>query len=277
MNRFTLAMCLIATAACTSGAKDQLSVSGRLTGAATDADAGVTADGGFQVAPGIDLSRARVSVRRLRVEAKAAPDAGTKDGDGEVKIAEGPLLIDVSGDKLAGALENLVTTNIPAGSYDQLKVDVHRVDPPAPKGFEDLVSQRASIILDGTVDGKAFTFVSGLEAELELETTFTVGAGATNITLNLDASKWFVAADGTRLDPNDPANKSAIEGNIRASFRAFQDDDEDGVEDKNDDHGHDAADAGDDHGHDAADAGDDHGHDADAGPGDAGDDHGGHH
>ncbi|HZX96093.1 MAG TPA: hypothetical protein VFE90_16350 [Myxococcales bacterium] len=264
MNRFALSFCLVATVACTSsGAKDQVSVSGQLPGSSSAADGGTTpADGGVQVASGIDLSRARIAVSRLRVEERS--DAGH---DGEVDLAAGPFLIDASGDKLAGALQTLITTNVPAGTYTGFKVNVHRVDPPAPAAFDALTSQHASIILDGTIDGNAFTFVSGLEAELEHEVQFTVGQGATNITIALEPSRWFVGVNGQRLDPRDPAARAAIEANIRASFRAFRDDDEDGVDD---DHGHDAADAGDDHGHDAADAGDDHGHDA----ADAGDDHG---
>jgi len=243
-------------------AKSGTSISARL---ATSDGQPLPADGGTADAGnGIEITRVRIAIRRLRLE--------SKDRAVEVKIEEGPLLLDAKGETLAGALVELITANVPAGTYDKLKIDIHPVELAPGGAFEDLVDQRASVIIEGTVDGKAFTFVSSLEAELELERTFTVGGGG-NITLDVDASKWFKAADGTRLDPSDPANRLAIQANIRASFRAFDDDDEDGVED------HHGRDGGDDDGHDGGDdhhdGGDDHGGgDGGSGGGDGGSGHG---
>lgn len=237
-TRICFALCL-AVAACGGQTKDAVTVSGRLS--ASGGQPLASGSAGAQVADGITLSRARIAVRDLRVESKS--------GGMEVKLSEGPLLIDVKGDSLSGALLQLATANVPAGTYDKLKIDVHRAQAPAPASFDDLMKQNASVLLEGDVDGQAFTFASGLEAELEHEGQFTLGdAAASNITLDLDASQWFKAADGSRLDPRDASARSAIEANIRASFGAFEDDNHDGMEDQGDDHGHDAADAGDDHG-----------------------------
>jgi hypothetical protein len=63
-------------------------------------------------------------------------------------------------------------------------------------------------------------------------------------THNEEASRWFRAPDGSRLSPLDPAAREAILANIRASFNAFEDDDEDGIEDEREHH-----DGGDDQGH----------------------------
>src|SRR5256885_334501 len=102
--------------------------------------------------------------------------------------------------------------------------------------------------------------LSALEAEQELEGKFVIDATTQNITLNFDPANWFVSGT-TALDPADPANKLAIEANIRGSLAAFQDDDESGHENHHGDD--DAADH---------DAGDDHG-----GGGGGTDDGGGHH
>jgi len=244
----------LAAVACSPAAKDGTTLSARL---ATSDGQPLPADGGSaQAANGVELTRMRIAVRRLRLERRS--------DSFEARIAEGPLLLDASGDKLAGALLELVTSNVPAGTYDELKIDIHRVDSAPAGAFDDLVQRGVSVLLEGTVDGQTFTFASALEAELEQEGPFEVGTTASNITLSIDASKWFLAAGGSRLDPRDPANRAAIEANIRASFRAFEDDDEDGEED------HDDRDAGDDD-HSRHDGGDDHG---DAGTPDAGDDHG---
>ena len=59
--------------------------------------------------------------------------------------------------------------------------------------------------------------------------------GSSNVTLTIDPSSWFKAADGSLLDPTSAAAKPQIENNIKASIRAFCDRDRDGE----DDHGHD--------------------------------------
>jgi len=253
MKKILMLMALAAVA-CSGGAKDSVTLSARLGSAAGQA---LPADGGSaQVAQGIGLTRVRIAVRRLRVERK---DAGT-----EVEISQGPLLLDVSGDALAGALLELVTSKVPAGTYDKLKLDIHRVETAPSGAFDDLLKQGASILLEGTVDAQPFTFASALEAEVEHEGQFELGGTAANITLAIDASKWFTAADGTtRLDPRESSTRQAIEANIAASFSAFEDDDEDGADDRGHHDG-----GGEDGG--SHDAGDDHG-------GDGGDDGSGHH
>lgn len=235
----------LAAAACSGGAKDSVTLSARL--ATAGGQPLPVADGAAQVASGIELTRARIAVRRLRVE---------REGSGEeVEISQGPLLLDVSGDALSGALLELVTANVPAGTYDKLKLDIHRVESAKAGAFDDLVKQGASILLEGTVDGQPFTFASALEAELEHEGQFELGTASSNITLGIDPSKWFQAADGSRLDPREGKAHAAIEANLRASFSAFEDDDEDGIED----HGG-GGDRGQDGGsHDAGDGGSDDG------------------
>ena len=244
----------LAAAACGGAAKDSVTLSARLAGAGGQPLP--AASGGVQVATGIELTRARIAVRRLRVE--------RRDAQSDFEISQGPLLLDAAGDALAGSLLQLVSSSVPAGTYDKLKVDIHAVTAAPAGAFDDLVARGASVLLEGTVDGQPFVFASALEAELEHEGTFELGSASSNITLSIDASSWFKAADGSRLDPRDTVSKAAIAANIRASFSAFEDDDEDGIDDR----GH--HDGGDDDGE--HDGGDDHGH------GGGGDDDGsGHH
>ena len=255
MKKILIGMTL-AAAACGGAAKDSVTLSARLAGAGGQPLP--AASGGVQVATGIELTRARIAVRRLRVE--------RRDAQSDFEISQGPLLLDAAGDALAGSLLQLVTSSVPAGTYDKLKVDIHAVTAAPAGAFDDLVTRAASVLLEGTVDGQPFVFASALEAELEHEGTFELGSASNNITLNIDASSWFKAADGSRLDPRDTVSKTAIAANLRASFSAFEDDDEDGIDDRGDHDGGDdgAHDGGDDHGH----GGEDGGH---------GDDGSGHH
>jgi hypothetical protein len=241
MKKFLILMG-VAAVACSGGAKDSVTLSARL--GASGGQALPSSDGGVQAATGIELSRVRISVRRLRLE--------RKEDANEVKISEGPLLLDVNGPALGGALIQLVTANVPSGTYDKLKLDIHAMETSPSAAFDDLVRRKASLLVEGNLDGQAFTFAAALEAELEHEGQFQVGGAAANITLDIDASRWFRAADGSRLSPLDPAARESILANIRASFRAFEDDDEDGVDDERE-----HQDGGDDHSE--HDGGDDHG------------------
>jgi hypothetical protein len=238
----------LAAATCTSGAKDSLTLSARLS--AANRQALPTANGAADVASGIKVTRVRTVIRHLRLE--------REDDKSETEISAGPLLLDVGGTNLGGALVELVTNNVPAGTYDKLKLEIHVIDaaPASQSGFQDLVDRAVSVLIEGKLDKQlspnctpdtqdptqcSFTFGSALEAELEQEGRFQLGGTASNITLNIDASKWFQAANGSVLIPLDPGAQSAIEANIKASFSAFEDDNENGEADdgEHNDGGHD--------------------------------------
>jgi len=235
----------LTAAACSSGAKDSVTLSARL--GAANGQALPNANGAAQVVSGLDLTGVRIVIRRLRLE--------REDDKTETKISEGPLLLKVTGNDLGGALVQLVAASVSPGTYDKLKLDIHVIDSAPSSDFKDLVDRGVSVLIEGTVDGQAFTFASALEAELEHEGRFQLGGSANNITLNIDASKWFTAADGSRLSPLLDSAREAILANIRSSFSAFEDDNEDGEKDEVDDGGLDDGEHGD------ADAGDHGEHD----------------
>ena len=61
--------------------------------------------------------------------------------------------------------------------------------------------------------------------------------GAANITLQVDVTGWFIAADGvTLIDPATAStgqpNESVVEENIQNSLDVYEDDDHDGEEDE---------------------------------------------
>src|SRR3989442_1820581 len=217
-----LMLAALAAAACPR-ANDSLTLSARV--GAANGQALPTANGAAQVANGIDVSRVRVVIRRLRLE--------REDDKTETKVSEGPLLLDVSDTTdLGGKLVKLVTENVPAGTYDKLKVDIHTLQSAPSTDFQPLTDPSASVLIEGTVDTTPFTFASALEAELEYEARFQLSGSTSNITLNIAASKWFTAADGSRVRPVGPKARDPILANIRGSFNALADDNEDGEEDE---------------------------------------------
>jgi hypothetical protein len=229
---------VVAALACGSrGGTGKLGVSAR--GAGTPAVAAV------EIGPGISVDRVRVLVKKLELEGEgeaAAPmpipmsmpmsstaDHGDDDGD-EVEL--GPVVVDVSGAALTGKVTHVFDADVPEGVFDELEIRIAPVS--EGMGATPIAGMgTSSIIVEGTRNGTAFTFASSLEAKQELETHLVVdhAAKSANITLVLDVTSWFTAADGTPLDPTVDANRAAIEANMLANLRFERDDDEDGVDD----------------------------------------------
>jgi len=207
---------------------------------------------------GIELDRVRVILREIELESDA--DDGSDDSSGpgsedsgegedsggdENEVEFGPVFLDLGPDALAGSMiENVVAIPVPAGTYDELKFKIGPIaarpdDEPAKA---ELTQAGLSLLIEGTIDGEAFTLASGVEIDQERDVHITVGdAGALeNVTLFIDADLWFFdATTGERLDPRDDLLE--ILANIRRSIHAEDDDDQDGVgddddEDDNEDH-----------------------------------------
>jgi hypothetical protein len=266
-NRIAVAACLtLSLAACSSsGSSSGITVS---ASAARPAGAALRA-AALDAGNGVVVDRIRIVVRKFEVEGEPAcgtPSAGStgtsstgtglvagraagrgsSDGssssdDGECEIESGPFLVDLSGDALASGVHPVAGIDVPAGTYEELRFDVHVIDAAkagADAGLLAMAQAGASVLVNGTVDGAAFEFKSAVSVSQKREGSIVVDpdTGA-NVTLELDPSGWFQAADGSRLSPTDPAARSAIEARIRASMRVFCDDDEDGEDDDQEGHG----------------------------------------
>jgi hypothetical protein len=174
---------------------------------------------------GITLSRVRIVIRKIEME-----KADTAEMD---EVASGPYLLDLSGATLDGAVSKVLDASFTPGTYSEVEFEVHipqSGETAANADLKDLVDAGASILVDGTIDGAAFTFKTAVTAEQKFEGNLVLATGS-NLTLNVDAASWFTA-NGARLDPRDEANRSQIENNIQKSFKAFKDDDHDGHQDQ---------------------------------------------
>jgi len=241
---------LLAGAACSKSG--QLAVSARAAQASVDPGTGDSLDLG----QGISLSDVQVVVKRITLhapEAEGSADGGSNDGashaltasgstadqggqgeneieneaeDDEVKV--GPFLVDLNGAELASkTLSKVFDGDVPAGTFREIKIVV------APD--TSVAADGSSVTVTGTIDAKDFTFKSSLHAAQKIETDVAVASdGSTqNVTFTVDPSSWFKDSAGNRLDPSDAANKSAIEDNIKRSFKAFCDHDRNGEDDLN--------------------------------------------
>src|SRR5467141_246739 len=146
------------------------------------------------------------------------PDTENND-EHDCEVQVDPVTVDIP---LDGTTKVILDALVPAGTYSGLQAKIKDV-------------KVVGVFTDAAGTNHPFTFTSDAEAELELEfaTAVTVGAGTNNLTINVDVGSWFKDASGAVLDPTNPANQEAIEHAIRASVRAFEDDNHDG----HDDHG----------------------------------------
>ncbi len=237
-----------ALAAACSGSRSgaRLGVSAKAVGpAVTNGPAGASA---LDLGQGISISRVRIAVASLKLEGGMPASGGGSGGDsgggsgmdavarhdggstgggsddaGEVRI--GPFGLDLSGADLTGGLHHVLDSEVPPGTYSELRIDI---GPVAAAGQDATLADLAgrSVVIDGTVDGAPFSFASSLSAEQKREMNMAVTADASSagVVLTIDPSGWFRAADGSRLDPTSDANRAAIEANVAASVDAFEDD-----------------------------------------------------
>ena len=227
MKKTLIGIALLAVTAACGGSNLSLSVSAGSPSAA--------AARSLTLANGIVLNRVRIVVTKVELELAKTADAGTGDLE-EHELKVGPFLIDLSGATLdSGKPAEVASASLPAGTYREIKFKIHKPQStesgvPADAALQAMATAGASIIVEGTVDNASFTFTTPMEVQQELEGNFVLGS-TSNLTLNVDSSSWFGGAGSARLDPRTAGNASAIEDNIKRSFKAFRDDNKDGHED----------------------------------------------
>jgi hypothetical protein len=135
---------------------------------------------------------------------------------------------------------NLISSAIiPAGDYKKIKFEVHKLNdnetPPDPE-FAD-ADGRYSVIVKGWYLGNHFIYKSTKSAHQKLQFTDHVPftqINETNITLTVRPYIWFIK-NGVWLNPMDPANSNDIDNNIKDNinnnFKAFRDNDRNGLPD----------------------------------------------
>ncbi len=135
---------------------------------------------------------------------------------------------------------NVISTAIvPAGNYRKVKFEIHKLNDNEPipdPEFAD-ANGRYSVIVKGTYLGNYFVYKSSKSAHqiLQFPNDIPIAAVAgTNITLIVRPYIWFIE-NNVYIDPRDPANMNDIDNNIKDNiknnFKAFKDDDKNGIPD----------------------------------------------
>ena len=195
----------------------------------------------FRIAPDLVVGTSNeLVIKRVQVVLEAielSHTAGaTCQGGGELECEElerPPILVDIP--LVAGAKTQL-SVPVPEGTYSKLEADLKV--PENEDGASAFLAANPdfrdkSVRVEGTYNGTPFVYTAAISAGIEMafNPPLVVTGTSSNITVGVDVSKWFTNSSGAALDPSSSANADTIASNIRASFRAFKDDNEDGKDD----------------------------------------------
>lgn len=172
----------------------------------------------------LTLTSTKILVSQMEFENDMEDDGMAEDS---LEFETEPFVVELNSGK-----STTVESTLPiGGEFDEIEIEIETLDD------EDIIidpifvdgENHYSIVANGTFMGVDFTFRSDLEIELEmdLEPALVVEAGVpVNVDIFVDTAQWFMAADGSVLDPTLLENKTIIEANIKNSFQASEVDDD---------------------------------------------------
>lgn len=162
----------------------------------------------------------------------------TANSNDSTNFKTGPYVLYLN---LNSGVNNIGSAFIPVGTYDKLQFEVHKLNSnetvPDPE-FRDSVNSY-SVIAKGTYNGVRFVFKSDKSAKQKLNfpNSLVVTETKSNITLRVLPYLWFIDSNNLYMDPSVPGNQSTIDNNIKdnikANFKAFKDNDKNGIPDLN--------------------------------------------
>lgn len=199
----------------------------------------------------LEIESVELVLKEVELELQDSEDCDDHlegEDDSCEEFETGPFLLDLPLDA-GGIAQAFEIPGVPAGTYDEVEFEIHAAqDDPGDEGF--LLAhpefEGISIRVTGTFDdgqgggAQPFVFESNMsqEQEMDLDPPLAVGdGGVANITLQVDITGWFYAADGvTLIDPATAStgqpNESLVEENIQNSLDVYEDDDHDGEDDE---------------------------------------------
>src|SRR5258706_3738460 len=138
------------------------------------------------------------------------------------------------------SVTGITSAFVPVGTYDKIIFDVHKLNTnetvPDPEFIDSVNSY--SVVAKGSFNGTRFVFKSDKSAHQKITfpgSLVVQATGKSNITLQISPYIWLKDANLLCLDPNDPNNHSTIDNNIKdninGNFKAFKDDDKNGLPD----------------------------------------------
>ncbi len=246
----------VALSACSSdstnpGGRGTVSLSFATTGTTTtSASVSPSAPGVLAMTAVTDslvITKAQVVLARLELQrsggtCSSSEVAGDDDNNDDGSCAELELAPSIVSLAVNGAVTQALNSSIPAGTYTAFEAKIRVVEAKKAASTAFLAAhpevKGASVRVEGTFNGKAFTYTGAPKAELEglFNPPLVADSTGANITIKVDLANWFRTSTGTLVDPATAnaggVNAELVRGNIARSFKAFRDDDRDGRDDR---------------------------------------------
>ncbi|PYP66122.1 MAG: hypothetical protein DMD26_08870 [Gemmatimonadetes bacterium] len=184
----------------------------------------------------ITITKAQIVLSKIELEPGSATATCTgTEGDDCPELKLDPSLVDLP---LDGTTKTDFGASIPAGTYRGVELKIAPVSSGDASSATFLTAHPGfngvSVHVEGTYNGQAFVYNGSVDASIEAEfstpMSLTSGSGS-NLTMFVDVASWFKDSSGNAIDPSSSANASTIADQIKRSFRVFEDENKDGVED----------------------------------------------
>lgn len=214
--------------------------------------ANLNKSGSVQAVDSIEITGVRFVLKDVKLEGiEKEHEEDDKSGINKIddldeeNFRTGPFVLSLN---LTGSLQQVTVSDIPLGTYKEVKFKIHRIQQSdldsltssEQQQFADFIADGGySIIIEGNKfsndTATPFTFKSSLNAVMEIEFSPVLIVDSNNpnpnLTLEINSGNWFTSFNGNLLDPDDQSNKSTIEKNIKKSVHVYEDSDRDGHED----------------------------------------------
>ena len=207
MKRIMTAMLAsLALAGCSAGTTGEVKLGVDVAPLSAALTSSTSADGSSDLV----LSRVRVLV----AHAKVGYTGGQQSSDGPA-AEKGPYVIELTADEIKnGAHRDFSLGSLPTGTYGGAEIEIQPLDDSADTSdasLADFVSSGASVLVEGTYQGNAFSFAGHFLAEQGTDGDVTIDAATpVSLAMTVDTSAWFTDSEGALVDPSDTAQHDAI-------------------------------------------------------------------
>ncbi len=156
----------------------------------------------------LDITRVRILVAHAKIGY-----TGGHSGGGAAEA--GPYVVDLSADEIAnGAHREFSLGELPSGTYGGAEIEIEPLEADQDASdpvFDDFRASGASVLVDGTYQGKDFTFAGHFLAEQGTDGEVAVDASEpVALAMAVDASAWFLDENSAAVDPADEAQHDAL-------------------------------------------------------------------
>ncbi len=187
----------------------------------------------LNTSPSDTLSLDSVKIMMKNVELFSDSMGGEWRHEEYEEVKSGPFIVNLN---LSGSINTIALTNIPAGTYNGVNFEIHRLNRHEAVIDSEFIDSTCgengySMIVTGSYLGNPFIYKSRQSFNQHVLFTNPVAVtsdGLINVTLTVDPYSWF-NQNGNYIDPGNPDNYRLINRLIRESFHnCFKDDDRDG-------------------------------------------------